>query len=405
GYQQLPSTTSFSRASAINNSDVIVGSNNGPGVEFPTYWTPSDISSNTRHLFYTGFAVSWGTGVNDLGQILWEAQPGTATTIGVFDPATETTIFQQNGSDAPNTNYSYHGWQLTNSGFVTAAWERYSFNEYNWRLFNFRNGSRGYSRNSWGWFDAANEAETFTGYRQYGGTGPVMFQDGVWTELGSVEALNSVLNTPLPGNITHPDYFFSINELGEIVTSFSGISPAGNKAGLLKPNPNFVANYNFGQIGASPTYHGILPSLMQVDLRNTNGVSVASNIAARYDSNTGKLMFQIPQALDQPFRVYLRLPKYLGKIYPPLTEPALPPDSTWIPMQDVVQGDQNSDNVIDLTDYTIIVSYFNWDSGLEGWDVVDSSGFAPHDGDVNEDGIVDLSDYTIIVTNFNMIGD
>ncbi|MCE9558421.1 MAG: Ig-like domain repeat protein [Armatimonadetes bacterium] len=57
---------------------------------------------------------------------------------------------------------------------------------------------------------------------------------------------------------------------------------------------------------------------------------------------------------------------------------------------DLTNGDEVSDNVIDLSDYTVIVSQFN------------SSGPA---GDLNGDRIVDLTDYTIVITNFNRIGD
>ncbi|MCE9558329.1 MAG: hypothetical protein K8R88_05210, partial [Armatimonadetes bacterium] len=56
----------------------------------------------------------------------------------------------------------------------------------------------------------------------------------------------------------------------------------------------------------------------------------------------------------------------------------------------LINGDSQPDNVIDLSDYTIVVSAFNGSLAT---------------ADLNLDGIVDLTDYTVLVTNFNAIGD
>lgn len=65
-------------------------------------------------------------------------------------------------------------------------------------------------------------------------------------------------------------------------------------------------------------------------------------------------------------------------------------------MVSMTNGDCNNDNVIDLTDYTILVSAFNALPSSTNWDVR---------ADLNGDNTVDLTDYTILVTNFNSVGD
>ncbi|MCE9557310.1 MAG: PQQ-dependent sugar dehydrogenase [Armatimonadetes bacterium] len=62
----------------------------------------------------------------------------------------------------------------------------------------------------------------------------------------------------------------------------------------------------------------------------------------------------------------------------------------------LTNGNSNADNVIDLSDYTIVITAFNALPPDPNWDVR---------ADLNEDGVVDLTDYTIVVTNFNAIGD
>lgn len=62
----------------------------------------------------------------------------------------------------------------------------------------------------------------------------------------------------------------------------------------------------------------------------------------------------------------------------------------------LVNGDSAPDNVIDLSDYTIVAVAFNALPSSGNWDAR---------ADLNGDGVVDLTDYTITVTNFNMTGD
>jgi hypothetical protein len=59
-------------------------------------------------------------------------------------------------------------------------------------------------------------------------------------------------------------------------------------------------------------------------------------------------------------------------------------------------GDAVEDNVIDLSDYTVIATAFNALPSSGNWNV---------NADLNEDGVVDLTDYTFIAVNFNSLGD
>ncbi|MCE9559172.1 MAG: hypothetical protein K8R88_09490 [Armatimonadetes bacterium] len=62
----------------------------------------------------------------------------------------------------------------------------------------------------------------------------------------------------------------------------------------------------------------------------------------------------------------------------------------------LINGDCNGDDVIDLTDYTAVVTDFN---SLVGDPNYHTS------TDLNGDGVIDLTDYTILVTQFNGVGD
>lgn len=59
-------------------------------------------------------------------------------------------------------------------------------------------------------------------------------------------------------------------------------------------------------------------------------------------------------------------------------------------------GNCNGDSVIDLSDYTIVITAFNAVPVSANWDIR---------ADLNGDGVVDLTDYTIVVTNFNAVED
>ncbi|MCE9559174.1 MAG: hypothetical protein K8R88_09500 [Armatimonadetes bacterium] len=62
----------------------------------------------------------------------------------------------------------------------------------------------------------------------------------------------------------------------------------------------------------------------------------------------------------------------------------------------LTNGDVNGDNVIDLTDYTGVVTDFNSIVGDPNYHT---------STDLNGDGVIDLTDYTILVTQFNGVGD
>lgn len=62
----------------------------------------------------------------------------------------------------------------------------------------------------------------------------------------------------------------------------------------------------------------------------------------------------------------------------------------------LTNGDCNNDNVVDLSDYTVVVIAFNTAPAQPGWNI---------NADLNSDSIVDLTDYTVLVSNFNASGD
>lgn len=60
----------------------------------------------------------------------------------------------------------------------------------------------------------------------------------------------------------------------------------------------------------------------------------------------------------------------------------------------LANGDAVKDGVIDLSDYTVILTAFNALPASENWNVR---------ADLNRDDVVDLTDYIIVVTNFNQL--
>lgn len=68
-------------------------------------------------------------------------------------------------------------------------------------------------------------------------------------------------------------------------------------------------------------------------------------------------------------------------------------------------GDIVDDVVIDLSDYTKLVTYFNKTSGDADWNTPDSDGIRPSDADLDANGVIDLSDYTLVIINFNATAD
>ncbi|MCE9557374.1 MAG: hypothetical protein K8R88_00335 [Armatimonadetes bacterium] len=71
----------------------------------------------------------------------------------------------------------------------------------------------------------------------------------------------------------------------------------------------------------------------------------------------------------------------------------------------LLNGNIISDTVIDLSDYTKLVTYFNKTDVDSDWNTPDGDGIAPSRADITGDGVVDLTDYTSVVTNFNSIAD
>jgi len=75
-------------------------------------------------------------------------------------------------------------------------------------------------------------------------------------------------------------------------------------------------------------------------------------------------------------------------------------------VMDLINGDAVNDNVIDLSDYTVVAVAFN--ALLDTDPVTPGNQSSPNwnvSGDLDGNGVVDLTDYTIVATGFNLIGD
>jgi hypothetical protein len=94
--------------------------------------------------------------------------------------------------------------------------------------------------------------------------------------------------------------------------------------------------------------------------------------------------------------MYLKQPGFLGRLYPPMDQPALAPDAFSTPMLELYQGDCDNDNEVGPGDFEIVVSNFGSIVGDPG---VDGS------ADVDGDGEVGPGDFEIIVENFGLAGD
>ncbi|MBL8048078.1 MAG: hypothetical protein JNJ45_05295 [Chthonomonas sp.] len=62
----------------------------------------------------------------------------------------------------------------------------------------------------------------------------------------------------------------------------------------------------------------------------------------------------------------------------------------------LLNGDVDGNNLIDIADYSLLAAAFDATSENANW-------FAQ--ADLNQDGIVDIADYTILATNFDKVGD
>ncbi|MBL8049457.1 MAG: hypothetical protein JNJ45_12330 [Chthonomonas sp.] len=72
----------------------------------------------------------------------------------------------------------------------------------------------------------------------------------------------------------------------------------------------------------------------------------------------------------------------------------------------LLNGNVDTTDVVDIADYTVLAYFFDRTSGDPDWLTVDNTvGFAPADADFNGDGFIDIADYTILASNFDASGE
>lgn len=183
--------------------------------------------------------------------------------------------------------------------------------------------------------------------------------------------------------------------VSDIATSV--VYPSGAfKIHVITPTDVPAAQVNLGQLGENPSYVGTIPPVVAVQFRTPDNVDIGGPINLNYNSQTGRTPLTLPPGQSSPFRLYLKQPGFLGRLYPPLDQPALAPDAFSTPMLELYQGDCDNDNEVGPGDFEIVVSNFGSIVGDPG---VDGS------GDVDGDGEVGPGDFEIIVENFGLAGD
>lgn len=136
-------------------------------------------------------------------------------------------------------------------------------------------------------------------------------------------------------------------------------------------------------------YVGVLPTSALLEVRRTGDNSLVSNPTVSLDANQNFSGVSVPTSgcyyVTHKTGTWLR-----GRETVDLRLPT----TASVNIQ-MVNGDCNDDNTVDLSDYTIIAVAFNALPASGNWDAR---------ADVNGDGVVDLTDYIIVVTNFNSLG-
>lgn len=250
-----------------------------------------------------------------------------------------------------------------------------------------------------------NEFEEVVGYDS--SSGRAMILDGYRT--GYLEEL---LLEPMPPGWSRLEYPFEINNQHQIVGR--GYKTNGNYFGYrADPVEGIRVTVDLGQLGSNPIYLGALPPACVVDFRDEAGNYIAnSRREYAYNSGTGHIQVAIPPEVTGAYRMYFRLtnindnpeyasggwegPGYLGKVYPPLNEPALPIDAIYVPDMTLYVGDCDSDNEIGISDFAIL-------SAAYGTSVYDpgSDTRADLDGDLE----ISIGDYAILSGNYGLVGD
>lgn len=239
-----------------------------------------------------------------------------------------------------------------------------------------------------------------------------------WSSLGVVfdgyksGYLHDLLVAPLPQSWSRITACYSVNNRHTIVGQ--ALKTNGHYVGFrADPVEGIQVTVDLGQLGSNPSYIGALPPAFTVDFTDEQGNRyTGSRRTYTYDSLTGHAQIIVPPEVTGPFRAYFRLtnaadnptygagdwqgPGYLGRVCPPMNEPALPIDSSYIPPVSLFLGDSDSDNEITIGDYSIVSRAFGTFIGDPDWDAR---------ADIDGDEEISQGDLDKIIENFGLVGD
>lgn len=139
-----------------------------------------------------------------------------------------------------------------------------------------------------------------------------------------------------------------------------------------------------------------------VDFRTPNTTNVVYQAVLQVEPDGGDFKYEIPTP-DTPgeYDLSIQYDRCLRKTITVDTDDL----ETEVDIE-LINGDINLDNSIDIADYAALSVFYEMDDSDEDWLTPDpESLLAPVDSDLNGDGAVDIGDYSIISTNLNEEGD
>ncbi|MBL8059369.1 MAG: hypothetical protein JNK63_01490 [Chthonomonas sp.] len=220
----------------------------------------------------------------------------------------------------------------------------------------------------------------------------------------------------LPTTVTTLNESPDINNVGQLIVR--GRTTL-NQWVALTANPVDTPGLalSLGQLGSSPTYVGSIPPSLSVTFTNAAGIPYPdATVQLSYASSIGRLGLDPPPSVTGTYRLYMRcnsaaIPSYSGtpflnRLYPPLSEPAVPRDAFYLPYSsptsyngqpilEMYPGDVDSSGEVDAADIDAVIATFGM--------VYGDPGFGPTD--VDGTGEIDAADIDVVIENFGLVGD
>lgn len=239
-----------------------------------------------------------------------------------------------------------------------------------------------------------------------------MIHDG----LSQNTRLHDILTPPLTQTYTSTTQLRSINIHGEIA---GGIvrSNGDVRAALYRPVDAAGAHVSIGNLGESPSYIGSIPPSLNVTFTQPDGVPYPNaTVNLGYNSNSGLVSLDRPPSVTGPFRMYLRCsqdvipgyegPRFLSRMEPPLSEPAMPIDTSFMPRTGplingqptimMYPGDVDNSGEIDAADIDVVIANFGSVDGDPNWHP-----WVDVDGTLE----IDAADIDVVIANFGLVDD